>query len=127
MSEPDEAMVEAVARAINAADNEWADAPRTTPHEVWPTHVARAALSVPVVRDALARDAQVREAAADAVWMAKLARGSSWPGEMAQAVDNAAERVIRALGTDGDRAALDAVTAALYPSPGDRDDSEEQR
>jgi len=36
--------------------------------------------------------------AADALWMAKLARGSSWPGEMAQRVDDAADRVIRALG-----------------------------
>ena len=92
MSEPDEAMVEAVARAINAADNEWADAPRTTPHEVWPTHVARAVLSVPVVRDALARDAQVTE------W---VARYELWDA-IGEIVD-------------------------LYPSPGDRDDSEEQR
>ena len=36
--------------------------------------------------------------AADALWMAKLARGSSWPGEMAHQVDTAADRVIRALG-----------------------------
>ena len=122
MSEPDEAMVEAVASAVDLCVDGWNGEPWSMAQEV-----ARAVLSVPVVRDALARDAQVREAAADAVWMAKLARGSSWPGEMAQAVDNAAERVIRALGTDGDRAALDAVTAALYPSPGDRDDSEEQR
>lgn len=101
MSEPDEAMVEAVARAINAADNEWADAPRTTPHEVWPTHVARAVLSVPVVRDALARDAQVaREVGTpdDRMWMS--------PGECAESFHD---------------------IAALYPSPGDRDDSEEQR
>lgn len=35
---------------------------------------------------------------ADALWMAKLARGSSWPNEMAQRVDDAADRVIRALG-----------------------------
>lgn len=129
MSEPDEAMVEAVAQAMYEG----------TPNHVltWATitdtartnygHMARAVLSVPVVRDALARDAQAQKAAADAVWMAKLARGGSWPGGMAQAVDSAAERVIRALGTDDDRVALDAVIAALYPSPGDRDDSEEQR
>lgn len=97
MSEPDEAMVEAVARAINAADNEWADAPRTTPHEVWPTHVARAVLSVPVVRDALARDAQVRE--------------------IVEAHD----------GLVLDRAIGFGRLVALYPSPGDRDDSKEQR
>ena len=101
MSEPDEAMVEAVARAINAADNEWADAPRTTPHEVWPTHVARAVLSVPVVRDALARDAQVRE-----IVNTERPTGFTsyvWAGERHRRI------------------------AALYPSPGDRDDSEEQR
>ena len=38
------------------------------------------------------------DVAADALWMAKLARGSSWPNEMAQRVDDAADRVIRALG-----------------------------
>ena len=36
----------------------------------------------------------------DAVWRAKLARGSSWPGEMAHQVECAAERVISAMGTD---------------------------
>lgn len=61
MSAPDDDLVEAVARAINSADNEWADAPRTAPHEPWPQAVARAVLSVPALRDALARDAQVRE------------------------------------------------------------------
>jgi hypothetical protein len=96
MSEPDEAMVEAVARAINAADNEWADAPRTTPHEVWPTHVARAVLSVPVVRDALARDAQVAE------WVRQGADG----GVMQNVLP---------------------IHHLYAPSPGDRDDSEEQR
>ena len=103
------------------------------PEDNWPDddakygRAAAAVLAVPVVRDALARDAQAQKAAADAVWMAKLARSGSWPGGMAQAVDSAAERVIRALGTDDDRAALDAVSAALCPSPGDRDDSEEQK
>ena len=61
MSAPDDDLVEAVARAINSADNEWAGAPRTAPHEPWPHAVARAVLSVPALRDALARDAQVRE------------------------------------------------------------------
>ena len=42
----------------------------------------------------------------DAVWLAKLARGSSWPGEMAHQVECAAERVIGAMGTDADRSAL---------------------
>jgi len=42
----------------------------------------------------------------DAVWLAKLARGSSWPGEMAERVESAAERVIGAMGTDADRLAL---------------------
>ena len=32
----------------------------------------------------------------DAVWMAKLARGASWPGEMAQRVQDAADRTIAA-------------------------------
>lgn len=35
--------------------------------------------------------------AADAVWLAKLARGSSWPGDMAQRVEQAAEYVISTL------------------------------
>ena len=121
MSEPDEAMVEAVAQVLWEGNSTpficWADL--SEPLREMQYEQARSALSVPVVRDALARDAQAQKAAADAVWMAKLARGGSWPGGMAQAVDSAAERVIRALGTDDDRAALDAVTAALYPSPGD--------
>ena len=45
-----------------------------------------------------------------AVWMAKLARGSSWPGEMAHAVEDAAVRVIREYGTDADRAAIEATS-----------------
>ena len=53
MSAPDDELVEAVARAINSADNEWAGAPRTAPHEPWPHAVARAVLSVPALRDAL--------------------------------------------------------------------------
>ena len=46
--------------------------------------------------------------AGDVVWMAKLARGSSWPGEMAHAVDQAACRVIARFGSDADLAALEA-------------------
>lgn len=45
-------------------------------------------------------DAAVR---ADAVWMAKLARGASWPLSMAHGVETAANRVIHAYGTDVDR------------------------
>lgn len=43
----------------------------------------------------------------DAVFLAKLARGSSWPGGMAQRVESAAERVIGALGDDADRRSLE--------------------
>lgn len=42
----------------------------------------------------------------DAVWLAKLARGSSWPCEMAERVERAADRVVTHLGTDADRRAL---------------------
>ncbi len=52
MDAPD--LREMVARAINRADNEWADAPRTMPHEAWPQHVADAVLAVPGIADALA-------------------------------------------------------------------------
>lgn len=38
-------MVHAVARTVNAADNEWANAPRTEPHEPWDIYVARAVLA----------------------------------------------------------------------------------
>ncbi len=55
------------------------------------------------VQQALVRD--------DAVWMAKLARGSSWPGEMAHNVEQAANRVIAAYGSDADRAAIAALLA----------------
>lgn len=108
VSEPDETMVEAVARAINAADNEWADAPRTMSHEVWPTHVARAALSVPMVRDALARDAKVREIVAATAAEVRNPQPGSPPGAY-----------IFAEGMDD--------VFNLYPSPGVRVDSEEQK
>jgi len=56
---------EMVARAINSADNEWAAAHRTMPHEVWPQHMADAVLAVPAIADALARDAKVAEIVGD--------------------------------------------------------------
>ena len=100
MSAPDDELVEAVARAINSADNEWAGAPRTAPHEPCPHAVARAVLSVPALRDALARDAQVRE-----IVDTERPTGFTsyvWAGERHRRI------------------------AVLYPSPGDRDDSEER-
>lgn len=63
---------------------------------------ARAVLSVPALAEVIARDAKVRELADDAVWLAKLARGSSWPGEMADRVQRAADRVVSELGSDAD-------------------------
>ena len=66
---------------------------------------------------ALRAAARVRETAADAVWLAKLARGSSWPGEMADRVHRAADRVVCEYGTDADRAAI-AALAALHPEDG---------
>ena len=60
MSEPDEAMVEAVAMAIRDDRGALDVDADGIPDSQWRT-LARAALSVPVVRDALARDAQVRE------------------------------------------------------------------
>ena len=56
MSEPDEAMVEAVASAVHQARWHYNSIGPPYPSDV---RIARAALSVPVVRDALARDAQV--------------------------------------------------------------------
>ena len=49
------------------------------------------------------------QAAEDVVWLAKLAQGSSWPGEMADRVQRAADRVVCEYGTDADRAAIDAI------------------
>lgn len=66
------------------------------------------------------------EVVRDAVWLAKLARGSSWPGEMAERVESAAERVIGAMGTDADRLALawrnelEGYTPAEVLKDGDR-------
>lgn len=96
MSEPDEAMVEAVAFWLKSElgfNSEEA------------ANIAEVALSVPVVRDALARDAQVREIAK--TWTDRLNGNDPWPTTV----------TIEAM----------ASIAALYPSPGDRDDSEEQR
>ncbi len=72
--------------------------------------------SVPSVAEVFARDAKVRELAEDIVWLAKLAQGSSWPGEMADRVQRAADRVVSELGSDADRAAI----AALYSEDGAR-------
>jgi hypothetical protein len=96
MSEPDEAMVEAVASAVDLCVDDWNGEPWSMAQEV-----ARAVLSVPVVRDALARDAQVREIVAG---MEPDPNDYSFLREWA---------------------AFDEI-AALYPSPGDRDDSEER-
>ena len=49
------------------------------------------------------------EMAEDIVWLAKLAQGSSWPGEMADRVQRAADRVVSELGSDADRAAIAAL------------------
>lgn len=103
MSETDEAMVEAIRRAVHTADNEWANAPRTSPHEPWDLYVAKAVATVPVVRDALARDAQVQVVLKK--WEHDF-RGDS-DGVAIDAISNIYEDV-----------SLDA---------GDRDDSEEQR
>lgn len=61
----------------------WADGTTPTPSSVTDEEAAERRVS--------------EQVAADAVWMAKLARGSSWPGEMAQRVDDAAARVLDAL------------------------------
>lgn len=73
-------------------------------------------LSVPSVAEVFARDAKVRELREDVTWLAKLAQGSSWPGEMAHRVQRAADRVVHEFGTDADRAAI----AALYSEDGTR-------
>lgn len=49
----------------------------------------------------------------DAVWLAKLARGSSWPGEMAHRVEIAAERVIESLGEAAMPKRLDDLGAQM--------------
>ena len=105
---PDEATVELVATAISQTRGVLDIDTDGIPDNQWRT-LARAALSVlpDPTADTVLLD-QIRE---DAVWMAKLARGSSWPGEMAHAVEQAANRVIASLGTDADQAALAALLA----------------
>jgi len=104
MSEPDEAAVEAVAEVL---------AQNRNPFPLYPPTVmgldrdeARLMLATPVVAD-WRRDAErLRNLAArfdDVVWLAKLAQGSSWPGEMAQQVQSAVYRVINEFGSDADR------------------------
>lgn len=62
MSALDDELVEAVAEAIRQADYECEMAESVQlPVASWTEHQARAVLSVPALRDALARDAQVRE------------------------------------------------------------------
>ena len=127
MSEPDEAMVEAVATAVHQARWHYNSIDPPYPSDV---RIARAALSVPVVRDALAR-AQVECPA-----IADDAGTTYCP--LAEANMRAVARdaqVAREVGTPDDRmwmspgecAELFHEIAALYPSPGDRDDSEDQR
>lgn len=90
MSEPDEAMVEAVAAAVHRSRWHYNSIEPPYPSDV---RIARAVLSVPVVRDALARDAQVRE-----IVDTERPTGFTsyvWAGERHRRI------------------------AALYPSPGD--------
>jgi len=105
MSEPDEAMVEAVAQVLWEGNSTpficWADL--SEPLREMQYEQARSALSVPVVRDALARDAQVQVVLKK--WEHDF-RGDS-DGVAIDAISNIYEDV-----------SLDA---------GDRDDSEEQR
>ena len=106
MSEPDEAMVEAVADAAHGAYIPWRSKPlagsKQSVRIAW-LEVADAVLSVPVVRDALARDAQVQVVLKK--WEHDF-RGDS-DGVAIDAISNIYEDV-----------SLDA---------GDRDNSEEQK
>lgn len=54
---------------------------------------------------AVERDLErLREAlTTDATWLARLARGSSWPGEMAQRVEDAADRISALATPEADR------------------------
>ena len=112
---------EAIAEAISRADNEWGWAARDPELHggalvpPWQQYVAGAVLAVPAVAEVFAKAALFDKVRRDAVWMAKLAQGASWPAEMAHRVDQAANRVIEACGTDADR----AVIAALFDG-GDR-------
>ena len=56
----------------------------------------RWSLDGPERADLVAENERLREALRDAAWLARLARGSSWPGEMAQRVEDAADRVTAA-------------------------------
>lgn len=56
--------------------------------------------------------------AQDAVWLAQLARGSSWPGEMAQRVEDAARRVIDLFGTEAQKKAQRTAGAPHGPDAG---------
>ena len=132
MSEPDEAMVEAVAAAIDAAEIDQIGHALDLEERL--TGLARAALSVPVVRDALARDAQAGCHAItddDGTTYCPLAEANM----RAVARDAQVREIVAGswLGGNADRRPVSylisdmAEVAALYPSPGDRVDSEEQR
>jgi hypothetical protein len=56
---------------------------------------------------------------ADAIWMARLARGSSWPGEMAHQVQQGADRVLALLGALDDQTErwLERAKANALPGP----------
>ena len=101
------AMAEAVRDAVRAAP-----VGRST-DDLWP-ELVDAVLSVlpdPTADTVMLGKVLLNKVQDDVVWMAKLARGSSWPGEMAHAVEQAANRVIALLGTDADQAAVAALLA----------------
>jgi len=136
MSEPDEAMVEAVAMAIRDDRGALDVDADGIPDSQWRT-LARAALSVPAVRDALARDAQV----------GGIVASNGDPFESLRAiaamypVPATADELVPARCRCGDEAwdphqhcrksahgnTCCHCGCTAYPSPSDRDDSEEQR
>ena len=129
MSEPDEAMVEAVAAAIDAAEIDQIGHALDLEERL--TGLARAALSVPVVRDALARDAQAGCHAItddDGTTYCPLAeanmRAVARDAQVREIVNTERPAGLTTYVWAGER---HRRIAALYPSPGDRDDSEEQR
>ena len=123
MSEPDEAMVEAVAAAVHQARWHYNSIDPPYPSDV---RIARAALSVPVVRDALAR-AQVECHAItddDVTTYCPLAEANM----RAVARDAQVREAWRTC--DGGQSDLEVALSLIMPPippPGDRDDSEEQQ
>jgi hypothetical protein len=55
---------------------------------------------------------QDKQVERDAIWLAHLASGSSWPGEMANAVQVAADRVAWEYGSDAKRIAIKVMRGA---------------